>query len=46
MAIEDGGVSRVETRVFKNGGDTMELIHTIPNKPEIRSFRVYHRIST
>ena len=44
MAIE-GGVSRVEKRVFKNNGDVMELIHTIPGKPDIRSFRVYHKIS-
>merc|ERR1712213_143996 len=44
-ALDSSGVSRIETRVFRDDGKQMELIHTIPGKPEIKSVRVYKKIS-
>jgi len=44
-ALDSSGVSRIETRVFREDGKQMELIHTIPGKPEIKSVRVYKKIS-
>merc|ERR1712233_161896 len=44
-AVKPNGVSRIETRVFKQNGQIMELIHTIPGKSGIRSVRVYKKLS-
>ena len=44
-ARKPSGVSRIETRVFKQNGQIMELIHTIPGKSGIRSVRVYKKLS-
>jgi len=41
---QNGAVSTVETREFREGGRKMALIHIIPNKPSIRSIRIYKRI--
>merc|ERR1711884_316228 len=38
-ALDSSGVSRIEKRVFREDGKQMELIHTIPGKPEIKSVR-------
>jgi hypothetical protein len=45
VAVNSSGVSRVEKREFKNNGQKMVLIHTIPGKSNIRSVRVYKKIS-
>eukprot|EP00092_Neocalanus_flemingeri_P013450 GFUD01014502.1.p1 GENE.GFUD01014502.1~~GFUD01014502.1.p1 ORF type:complete len:159 (-),score=46.47 GFUD01014502.1:292-768(-) len=31
----------IETREFVDGGNKMNLIHTLPSDPDIKSFRVY-----
>merc|ERR1712243_455280 len=43
-AVKSSGVSRIETRNFKNSGQIMELVHTIPGKANIRSVRVYKKL--
>merc|ERR550519_791493 len=43
-ATKSSGVSRIETRNFKNNGQIMELVHTIPGKANIRSVRVYKKL--
>ena len=43
-AVKSSGVSRIETRNFKNNGQIMELVHTIPGKANIRSVRVYKKL--
>merc|ERR1711934_565268 len=45
-ALKSSGVSRIETRNFKNNGQIMELVHTIPGKANIRSVRVYKKLSS
>merc|ERR1711970_950032 len=45
-AVKPSGVSRIETRNFRNNGQIMELVHTIPGKSGIRSVRVYKKISS
>merc|ERR1711971_1358242 len=43
-AVTSSGVSRIETRNFKQNGQIMELVHTIPGKSGIRSARVYKKL--
>ena len=43
-ALKPSGVSRIETRNFKQNGQVMELVHTIPGKSGIRSVRVYKKL--
>jgi len=45
-AVSSSGVSRIEKRIFRENGEIMDLIHTIPGKPEIKSVRVYKKISS
>jgi len=45
-AVLPSGVSRIEKRIFRENGEIMDLIHTIPGKPEIKSVRVYKKISS
>jgi len=45
-ALSSSGVSRIEKRIFRQNGQLMDLIHTIPGKPEIKSIRVYKKISS
>ena len=45
-AVKPSGVSRIERRNFKQNGQIMELVHTIPGKSGIRSVRVYKKISS
>ena len=45
-AVTSSGVSRIEKRIFSEDGEIMDLIHTIPGKPEIKSVRVYKKISS
>jgi len=45
-AVKAGEVSRIERRNFKQNGQIMELVHTIPGKSAIRSVRVYKKISS
>merc|ERR1711981_358901 len=45
-AVDSSGVSRIEKRIFRQNGQIMDLIHTIPGKPEIKSVRVYKKISS
>ena len=40
----DYNLVRREVREYVNGGDTMNLILTIDDKPEIKSVRVYERL--
>merc|ERR1712233_200898 len=34
-AVDSSGVSRIEKRIFRQNGQLMDLIHTIPGKPKI-----------
>merc|ERR1711936_108277 len=43
-AVDSSGVSRIEKRIFRQNGQLMDLIHTIPGKPKIKSVRVYKKI--
>merc|ERR1711981_1371815 len=43
-ALKPSGVSRIETRNFRQNGQIMELVHTIPGKGKIRSVRVYKKL--
>merc|ERR1711863_52244 len=43
-ALKPSGVSRIETRNFRQNGQIMELVHTIPGKAKIRSVRVYKKL--
>merc|ERR1712210_352824 len=43
-ALKPSGVSRIETRNFRQNGQIMELVHTIPGKAKIRSVRVYKKV--
>ena len=45
-AVDSSGVSRIEKRIFRQNGQLMDLIHTIPGKPKIKSVRVYKKISS
>merc|ERR1712154_595661 len=45
-AVTSSGVSRIEKRIFRQNGEIMDLIHTIPGKSEIKSVRVYKKISS
>merc|ERR1712045_1103557 len=39
----DRSKDSIETREFSSDGQTMTLIHTMPNNPKIKSVRVYRR---